>query len=410
MTWREDARRVTITVNGQRKSLIGGSFRGVPFFVEAVEDSFGRRTVTHEFPFRDDPFEEDLGRRARTFRFDAYVLGDDYLDQRDALLTACEDVEGPGEFVHPYRGVFRGICATGSVRTTRADGGIATFALEFHETPTQAPVPTEIVDDAEQVDSGADTALEAVKTELIEKYDTDGLPAFALASAEDAFKASVASFTATLAPIVSATQELATLTGQVALLTAEASSLVRTPAALFDAFQGAIAGLVDTAADAPGALMGALFDTYLTDLGAPVVATTSTRARELANQTALVGALKLVIAIEAARLAPVVPYESTEAATAARDTAAGMLEEQAASAGDTAYPAIVDLRSQVLRAVPGSNTFARVVTVTRTTPIPSLLLAYQLYGSVDNELDLVARNGTRHPGFMSGELQALSDG
>jgi prophage DNA circulation protein len=64
----------------------------------------------------------------------------------------------------------------------------------------------------------------------------------------------------------------------------------------------------------------------------------------------------------------------------------------------------------VLRAVPGAQAFAEILTVTRNVAIPSLLLAYQLYGSVDLESDIIARNGTRHPGFVAGDLKVLSDG
>lgn len=406
MTWRDDLRRVRLA---DGRHLIGASFRGVAFFVEGSDRGGGRRAVVHEFPLRDDPFVEDLGRRARTFRVDGYVIGDDYLAQRDALLAALEDVAGPGELVHPYHGVRRAICLNVTVRETRADGGMATFAIEFAEAPAQAPTPTEVVDAAEQVATSADAAVSAVDAELVEQYDADGLPAFALDSAETALVNAVEALQAELGPIVSATQELAEFTGRVALLTAQASALVRRPAEILGTFRAAITGLVATAEAAPGAVMDALVSAYAADLGAPVVATTATRARERANLTALIGALRRVIALEAARLAPLVPYTSIDEATAARDQVAEMLEEQAAEAGDTAYPALVDLRSQVLRAVPGSSAFARVVTVERKVPVPSLLLAYQLYGSVDREADIIARNNIRHPGFVAGELQVLSD-
>jgi len=104
-----------------------------------------------------------------------------------------------------------------------------------------------------------------------------------------------------------------------------------------------------------------------------------------------------------------VPYDSIEEATAARDQVAGLLDEQAQGAGDTAYPALVNLRSEVLRAVPGGAAFARVVTITRRVPVPSLLLAYQLYGSVDQEADVIARNNISHPGFVAGDLKVLSN-
>lgn len=405
MTWREDQRRVTIA----GKQFIGASFRGVAFFVESEEVSGGRRAVVHEFPGRADPFVEDLGRKARSFRLDGYVLGDDYLTQKDTLLAALEDEDGPGELVLPSHGVRRAICESCSVRTSRAEGGIAMFSLEFCETPLQAPVPTEVVDSAEQVGDSADTAVVAADAELVEQYDADDLPAFALESAETALINATEAIAAKLAPIVSATQELAEFTGRIALLTTRAASLVRQPGSVVGEFRAAITGLVETAAAAPGSVMDGLVRAYAADLGIPVAAITATRERELANQTALIGALRRVIAIEAARLAPLVAFTSIDEATAARDKVAGLLEEQAATAGDTAYPALVDLRSQVMRAVPGNSAFARVVTVTRRVPIPSLLLAYQLYGSVDLEADILARNRIRHPGFIAGDLQVLSD-
>lgn len=407
MSWREDLRRVKF---GDKRNLIGATFRGVPFFVESVERSGGRRAVIHEFPLRDDPFGEDLGRKARGFRVDAYVIGDDYLAQRDALLAKLEDVEGTGELVLPSYGARRVMCANVSVRESRGEGGIAMIAIDFAETPTQAPVPTEVVDGPEQVDASADAANVAMDAEFVELYEDEGLPSWAFDSAEIALTNAAESLSEFLAPITSASQELAELTGRVTLMTAQASSLVRKPADVLTSFRGAITGLVDTALAAPGNVMEALFECYLADLGPVVVPTTSTRERELVNQTAIIGALRRIIAIEAARLAPLVKFESLDEALAARDQVAVMLEDLAAVAEDTAYPALVELRSQVLRAVPGGQDFARVVTVSRTTAIPSLLLAYQLYGSVDLELDVVARNRIGHPGFVAGALKVLSDG
>lgn len=407
MTWREDLRRVRFA---DGRNLIGASFRGVPFFVESSERSGGRRTVTHQFPFLDDPFVEDLGREARTFHIDGYVLGDDYLTQRDALLSALEDTSGPGELVHPYYGVRIAICTRQSAHDSIAEGGIAKVSIDFAETPTQAPTPTVVVDSAGQISTSADAANDATDAEFAEEYDPTGLPSFALASAETALKNAAAALKDKLAPVVSATQEAAQLNSQATLLAAEASSLVRQPALVLGALRTVFDALAGTLLNSPGAVMNALLDAYTVDLGPVVVAITATRARELANQTALTCALRRVFVIEAARLAPLVPFTTTGDATAARDQVSAQLDEQAELAGDTAYPALVDLRSQVLRAAPGGSAFASVVTVTRNVPIPSLLLAYQLYGSVDLELDITARNGIHHPGFVAGELKVLSDG
>lgn len=407
MTWREDLRRVKF---GDGRNLIGATFRGVPFFVESSgRGGGGRRTVSHEFPFRDDPFVEDLGKRARTFKIEGYVIGDDYLDQKNALLDAI-DAEGPGELVHPYYGVLRAICTNPEVSEARNEGGIAKFSMEFVETPLQAPVPSSTDDSTDQVSTSADAAATASDAEFVAAYSSIGLPGRALTSAEAAIQTAAAGLKDKLAPVISATQELAGLTAQVALITAEAASLVRTPALIMGLFRDMITGLATTVIDAPLAVLDALQAAYATDLGSLVPATTATRAKELANQVALQNGLRRVMLVEAVRLAPLVSFVTIDDATATRDSLVALLDEQAAAADDTAYPAIVDLRSELLRSVPGGKAFARVVTVTRPVPIPSLLLAHQLYGNVDLELDLVARNGVEHPGFVAGDLKVLSNG
>ena len=79
-----------------RENLVPAAFRGVPFFVERHQSqAAGRRVQVHEYPGRDLPWPEDLGRRTREFEIDGYVVGDDYFAARDALLDAC-DRPGPG--------------------------------------------------------------------------------------------------------------------------------------------------------------------------------------------------------------------------------------------------------------------------------------------------------------------------
>lgn len=412
MSWRDDLSRVT-HVDGRK--LIGASFRGVPFFVELAEQAGGRRTVTHEFPGRDDPYVEDLGRRARTFRVDGYVIGGpdagspSYVLNRDELLGALES-EGPGELVHPYHGRLRAVCTALAMRESVSEGGLARFTLEFTETPAQAVAVEEAADLPGEVEQAAVAASAAMAAELEDGYDASGLPAFAVASAAEALGSLGYELGAALAPIVSDTQELARLDVEVRSLISHATSLVREPADVVAAFAGVLAAVAGTTAGAPGAVLRALVTTYGVALGAPGPAITSTREREIANHAALVAALRRLLAVEAARLAPLVAWSSHEEAIAARDEIAELLDEQAAAADDDAYPALVRLRAAVAQAVPGEAVLASLVTVDQRVAASSLRLTYQLYGSVDQEADVIARNRIRHPGFVAGTLQVLSRG
>ncbi|WP_270796216.1 DNA circularization N-terminal domain-containing protein [Aeromonas sp. QDB11] len=74
------------------------SFRGVAFKVDSDDLQVGRRTVLHEYPGRDTPSVEDLGRETREYAISAYLIGHDFIAERDRLIEALEQA-GPGDLV-----------------------------------------------------------------------------------------------------------------------------------------------------------------------------------------------------------------------------------------------------------------------------------------------------------------------
>ena len=63
------------------EKLLPASFRGVPFEVSSGSLKGGRRTVVHEYPQRDKPYVEDLGKAARQITIEAFFVGDNYIDR-----------------------------------------------------------------------------------------------------------------------------------------------------------------------------------------------------------------------------------------------------------------------------------------------------------------------------------------
>ncbi|WP_241700976.1 DNA circularization protein, partial [Cronobacter sakazakii] len=118
---------------GWRARLQSASFRGVPFEVESDEGIFGRRVQVHEYPNRDKPFTEDLGRAARRITINAYLIGDDYPEKRDRLIAAIE-TEGAATLVHPYYGEMKGN-VDGQVRVTHSnqEGRMCRVSFQFVE-------------------------------------------------------------------------------------------------------------------------------------------------------------------------------------------------------------------------------------------------------------------------------------
>lgn len=116
-----------------RDNLYDASFRGVPFSVESDEGSFGRRVQVHEYPNRDKPYTEDLGRATRRLTINAYLVGDDYAEQRDRLITAIETA-GPGTLIHPQFGEMQG-CIDGQVTVSHSgtEGRMCRVSFQFVE-------------------------------------------------------------------------------------------------------------------------------------------------------------------------------------------------------------------------------------------------------------------------------------
>lgn len=115
-----------------KQNLRRASFRSVQFYTENYGGEHGRRWADHEYPGRDVPYAEDMGRRQKVWRFTGYLIGDDYPMRRDRLVQACEQ-DGPGELVHPTIGTVQAVCRSISHSEERTRGRYVAISFEFAE-------------------------------------------------------------------------------------------------------------------------------------------------------------------------------------------------------------------------------------------------------------------------------------
>lgn len=116
------------------------SFAGIIFHVENGGRASGRRTVVHEYPKRDDPYAEDMGKAAVRFQFSGYLIYRpdnpfyEYTAQRVRLYNALESSSG-GKLVHPVfaPGGIDAQCERYSMSETRERGGYTQFEMAFVE-------------------------------------------------------------------------------------------------------------------------------------------------------------------------------------------------------------------------------------------------------------------------------------
>lgn len=398
-----------------KDALQPGSFREVPFLFEAADGELGRRVVIHEYPLRDLPYAEDLGRKARRWTLELFVLGVEYMQARDALIAAIEK-PGPGTLVHPYLGTLQVVVteARGPRESTR-EGGMARFSVTFAEAG-ENKFPQARVDTKAAVERKSKEALDAIQKELAAKFSVQGKASFvkteALAVAEKAVAKvhKLAASIPTTLPVEAAAiaRRLQTLSGSLA-------SLIQTPLALASELQGTIAFL----AELPGNLVAgprqalALYRAlsgFGDDLPA-VPASTPSRVLQAANQAALVALVRRTAAVEMAKASAAMTFDSYDAALVLRDEIAGTVETLASEADDETYTALNDLRVAVIRDLgTRGGDLARIERRSFPASLPALVIAHRVYTDAGRDLDIVNRNRVRHPGFVPGgtELELLN--
>ncbi|MBC2612386.1 DNA circularization N-terminal domain-containing protein [Citrobacter braakii] len=156
--------------------LVEASFRGVSFKTEDEGATVGRRVETHEYPNRDKPYTEDLGKVTFKPNITAYVIGDDCFEQRDRLIEALNK-PGPGTLVHPTFGELN-VCVDGEIRvsTTRSEGRMVRFDLQFVEAG-ELTYPTSGAATANTLVSSC-SALDDCISDNFDQFGMDGMPDF----------------------------------------------------------------------------------------------------------------------------------------------------------------------------------------------------------------------------------------
>lgn len=416
-----------------RDSLLPASIGGVPILVSEVRVQIGRRTISTEFPNRDTPAREDMGRRARRYVVTAYVIGSGYMAARDAVMDVLES-EGPYVFGHPWQGDFPVILDPGGaveVQETEADGGKASFSFTLVESGD--PGGVRIVPSTSSALAAAAAAVVVAGMADLEKElgldkigDVLDQAKAALDKATSAMDAAQRKISSTLG-IAEAVDVAAALHD----MKVAAASLLGTPGNLLaklGAIVASIMGLIkqadlDDVETFPGGeklirVEAALVTTA--DLGTLDLVTPPPYPKgpkdpaATAAEANLGKALKVAVVASAADLFVELPLDSTDTAAKVLGVLGGQLAvlllDPATS--DTLYTNLGALKAALDEHLAGlSTSLPSLGEFTPTTTTPALLIAYNKYGDPTRDLEIVARNLIADPNFVPGgvALQVISD-
>jgi len=394
-----------------REKLQAASFRGVPFFVEGDDAAFGRRTQVHEYPQRDKPFAEDMGRATREYNLQAFLVGPDYMAARDKLLAALEQ-PGPGQLVHPFYGqVVVSIQGKARVSHNRQSGGMCEVAISFVEAGDlsfpQAKDRTQSL-----ASIAADNLGIAALSDFSSSFVVDGFADFV----SEAGLATISDVISTVETGMRYAKNPGALVGLVVGAT-DFSDIGGIGSKLQGLFAGATAlyeatiGMSEQSRSSYyGGHASAVLDLYST-LPAQDTATglTPARVQLTDNDNAVYAIVRRQCLAQAAGAAAMMPAMVQDDVLDIRNRLGAAIDDELLTAPDELIGPLIDVRSTVHKDLTErSRDSARLETVSPALPVPAAVLAYDLYEDATRADEIVARNGIPHPAFVSDPVKVLS--
>lgn len=383
-----------------KDNLRPASFRGFDFFVQDTTSNYGRRTSIHEYPFRDLPFVEDLGRKARLFTIEGFIIGDDYMSLRDQFIDLCEQ-SGSGLLIHPYLGEIDVVVTDFSISETYREGRMARFSINFVEAgvkqfPQQADDSKDLIVQARERGqqfalsdfAAAITVLnvseyirDSVKTEFNEIYNRLEKIAFGriLPNSEN----TTAKY---LGSIFSAKTNIDTD--------------ISNPTELGSTYLS----ILNNASEITSPETQRIFSTHLFNYN-PKVTETITAEN---NSDALNTFFKTTLVLKEAEALVNINFDTFEEALEARDNIISRISRVEGSVGDDVFSSLQDTKAILVKSVPGKNSdLPRLQEVQPKPNDNAILLSYRNYDNLDRIEEITLRNKLENPAIITNQRVQL---
>lgn len=405
-----------------KDNLFPASFRGVPFDVRTSDLQVGRRTQAFEYPQRDKPFVEDLGRSARLVEVEAVIVGSDYIQRMNALIAAMEQ-RGAGTLVHPFLGEMV-VTPQDATRVSFDTGGlgVATATLSFIESGDYE-FPGATADALDAIQAASSGLSEACATSFLDSFSIDGLNDYGVATVVDSAKAFLGN--AGLQSFFAETglTELASdLTASLGTLVYDAEALANQATSLFSlsSLTGTTLGWSGIAKQLSRLCTSGFC--HLRSFASPSllavdeIDNAATAVQSLFRQSmvaGLINAASMVGTDDDVQIGSAIKTASYDELMATLDGVLAVLDSEAVQpgTGDDVFLALQNARSATWDGIKTrAERRARLIDYIPAEVSPALVIAYDYYADARRDDEIVERNNIRHGGFVpANPIKLLSE-
>ncbi|WP_311886733.1 MULTISPECIES: DNA circularization N-terminal domain-containing protein [unclassified Pseudomonas] len=403
-----------------RDQMLPASFRGISFLIPQASVPVGMKVQLHEFPQRDEPYAEQLGKQAQVHRLVCWIIGDDCFERRDRFMEALE-TPGAGELVHPWLGRMQVKAGEAELTHDFKQGGMAAFAVTFYpDIPLK--FPTAKVNTQQQVVKASDSLLDSA----LARYQS------AMERVDQA-RLGLARLRNSLSGVYTVIQQqFSTIIGAFTNLTGFVQSLMNAPDSLSSLFSSYFSefSVDDYLGDDSGsnyrnsvatatqqteavASINTVSDSGGVDAAAASQATANLVQDALLVQVALIisempvasqpVSTATVASVEQQAVQPIVRPEVPVAddVIELRDNLNEAIFQASLKADPEHYMALNTLRQTIVKHLTAvAESGVRLVEITPRETLSALVLAYRRFGDATRESEVVQRNRLRHPGFV----------
>ena len=430
-------------------------FNNTPFFTTSASTEVGRRNAEHIYPFRDTPWVEDIGRKARRYHIVGFLVGDDVIAQRDSMQRDLER-PGPGILNHPtYGRLTVSALDQCTFEEDMTHGRVIKMNLVFEESGEQiyptiqtssssvtvsatktsqsalssfiSKVKSAVAATESFVNTSINTGLSWIKE--VQGYVTDATSLYNMGSsivggfgrffggASGASSGSINGLYVTPSQVLSSISSLvlASAAAREALSVSISQAIVGLnsgdPATMGSAIQSLASSLAQyITSPSDGVRIFSTLNNFSPTNNLP---SSAIGADQLEIQNSINDICRLSAAIALAQFSSTYQPSSQQDAENVRNQVCDILDAEILIAGDEGqddlFYSLTDLRNSVAQdlttrgaALPPLQTF------TTNIPMPALVLAYQYYQDITRTDQLVASANPIHPAFMPISFQALS--